>query len=277
MKVAIISNGNAFSTMMLRPVLEEQGIEVTRALLVRVPSGGGNAASRLAGLVRHTGLHYATYKALTLVVPALAKLTGAKPFLDDQCRAHGIQVRSVRSANAPESLAFLRAGEPEVLISVSCPEKFDPEVLEVPSVAAINIHWARLPAYAGVAPYFWVLRNGEPDTALTVHVMAPTLDAGPVLGRQEVDIGPDDTVLSLQMRLAQAGATSLIEAVRGLPDSLATAEPQDLTGRSYFTWPTPKDTRALHARGRKLLRLADLKGLWRAVRGPMMSRGPAHE
>lgn len=265
MRVAIISNGNAFSTMMLRPVFDDPGIEVVGAVLVRVPSGGGSSAARLAGLIRRTGISYSAYKFATLAIPALAKLRGARPFLDNICDDRGIPSKALRSANSQESLQFLRSLEPEVLVSVSVPERFDPAVLEVPRVAAINIHWAKLPAYAGVAPYFWVLRNGERETGLTVHVMEPTLDTGPVLRRRIVSIEPADSVLSLQIRLAQAGAEELVGAIRDLPASLATAEPQDLTGRSYFTWPERSDTKALHQHGRRLARRKDLQFLRRAL------------
>jgi methionyl-tRNA formyltransferase len=153
-----------------------------------------------------------------------------------------------------------------VLVSVSCPERIDVEVLRIPSVGAINIHWGLLPAYAGIAPYFWILRNGERRTGLTVHVMAPELDVGPVLRQREVEVRDDDTALSLQMRLTAAGAEQLLGALRDLPGSLERARPQDLSGRSYFSWPKPEDVRALRARGRRIARWSDYRAMLSAAR-----------
>ena len=43
-------------------------------------------------------------------------------------------------------------------------------------------------------PAFWVLRNGETTTAVTVHELAAKLDDGDILAQREVPIGPDGTV-----------------------------------------------------------------------------------
>src|SRR5439155_6003155 len=104
------------------------------------------------------------------------------------------------------------------------------------------------------APYFWVLRNEESRTGLTVHVMAPELDVGPILLQREVEILPDDTSLSVQLRLARAGGEELLAAITDLPATLAGAREQDLSGRSYYSWPSAEDVRALSARGRRLAR-----------------------
>src|SRR5205814_8173899 len=110
------------------------------------------------------------------------------------------------------------------------------------------------------------LRNGERETGVTVHVMDERLDTGPVLRRRVVPITPDDTALSLQLRLASVASEELHAAIRALPGSLAAAEPQPSGGRSYYTWPRRSDIRALRRRGRRLLRWRDLRAMWREVK-----------
>jgi methionyl-tRNA formyltransferase len=65
----------------------------------------------------------------------------------------------------------------------------------------VNVHYAPLPEYRGRANVNWAIINGEPETAITIHVMAPGLDAGNVLYQRRVPIGPDDTVGDLYARL----------------------------------------------------------------------------
>jgi folate-dependent phosphoribosylglycinamide formyltransferase PurN len=248
---------------MLRPVFDDPNVEVTAVGLVRVPAGSGGSAARLVRLARKTGVRYTAFKALSLLVPAVAaRMAGAPATLEALARRRGVAMQAFASANSEPALAFVRRGEPEVLISVSCPERLDEEVLATPSIAAINIHWGLLPKDAGIAPYFWVLRNGEPSAGLTVHVMAPEVDTGPVLRAREVPVESGDSALSLQMRLARAGAEELAVAVRALPDSLKTAAKQMGQG-SYHTWPSPADVRALRQRGRALWRQRDLQELRR--------------
>jgi hypothetical protein len=245
---------------MLRPLFFEPGIEVVGAVLVRVPPGPGGPFGTLARLARKTGVRYAFHKLGTLAVPSVLGLIERTPvFLDDLCEAKGVPHRTLPTINGERGTATLREWAPEVLISVSSPEKFDAGVLRVASVASMNLHWALLPAYAGIAPYFWVLRNGETRTGLTIHLMAPELDAGDVVLQRSIEVGPSDTSLSLQLRLMQAGAKELVSAVRELPGSLASATPQEREGRSYFSWMSAADVKALRRRGRSLAHPADYR------------------
>jgi hypothetical protein len=258
LRVALVSNGNAFSTMMLRPLFDEPGVSVVGAVLVRQPPGEGGPLRRLVRLARRTGWRYARHKFGSIAVPALVGAIDRTPvFLDQLCGRRGVAHRTLDSINGGDGLATLRAWEPDVLVSVSSPERFDPEVLRIASVASINLHWALLPRYAGIAPYFWVLRNGERETGLTIHLMVAELDAGDVLRQRTLAIAPDDTSLGLQLRLTELGAEELAAAIRGLPDSLATATPQDRDGRSYFSWMRPADVEALRRKGRSLARWSD--------------------
>ncbi|MFL5737185.1 MAG: methionyl-tRNA formyltransferase [Actinomycetota bacterium] len=271
LRVVVVSNGNAFSTTMIRPLVEDPGIDVVGALIVSLPSGRGGPLATLWRLTRRTGVRFATYKALSLAVPAIAgRRFHAPVFLRELCRSRGVPVRSVRSVNGEEAAAFLRRATPDVIVSVSTPERILPEVLAIARVAPVNVHWALLPAYGGIAPYVWVLRNGERETGVTVHVMNERLDTGPILRRRLVEITRDDTALSLQMRLASVAAEELHGAVRELPKSLETAEEQPAGGRSYYTWPRRSDVRGLRRRGRRLTRWRDLRSMWseaRALRG----------
>ena len=260
MRVAIVSNGNFFATRMLAPIFRAPDITVAGAILVRVPPGSGGRVGTVLRLARRTGLRFALHKAGSLAGPrAQGLLSPAPVFLHHLCHRHGVPYRSMRSANATPALTALRAWTPDVLISVSSPERLDPEVLEVAPMAAINLHWGLLPRYAGIAPYFWVLRNGERETGLSVHVMAPELDTGPILRQRRLRIGSGDTSLGLQLRLTEAGAKELLGAVRELPGSIARAVPQDPADRSFFSWPRRQDVRALRDRGRRLARLDDYR------------------
>jgi folate-dependent phosphoribosylglycinamide formyltransferase PurN len=263
LRVVLASNGNAFSTTMIRPLLGAPEIDVVGALIVRVPTGRGGRVATLGRLMGRTGIRFASYKAVSLTVPEIAARRFRVPvFLEDLCRERGVPVRSVRSINAEEAATLIGRLAPDVLVSVSTPERIRPEVLALASVAAVNVHWALLPAYGGIAPYFWVLRNGERETGVTVHVMSDELDAGPVLRQRRVRIEAEDTALSLQLRLASVAAEELRAAVVALPTSLDAARPQPLRGRSYFTWPHRNDVRTLRRGGRRLARWRDIRAIW---------------
>lgn len=77
----------------------------------------------------------------------------------------------------------------------------------------VNVHYAPLPEYRGRANVNWAIINGEAETAITVHIIAPGLDAGNILYQQRVPIGADDTVADLYVKLNEVQRDVLGETV----------------------------------------------------------------
>jgi methionyl-tRNA formyltransferase len=104
----------------------------------------------------------------------------------------------------------------------------------------VNVHYAPLPRYRGRANVNWAIINGEPETAITIHVMAPGLDAGNILYQQRVPIGPDDTVGDLYTKLNDVQGQVLGETIaRHLAGY--EGEPQDETAATYGCTRVPGD------------------------------------
>jgi methionyl-tRNA formyltransferase len=104
----------------------------------------------------------------------------------------------------------------------------------------VNVHYAPLPQYRGRANVNWAIINGERETAISVHVMAPGLDAGNVLHQQRVPIGPDDTVGDLYERLNEVQREVLGDVVARHLDGYEGA-PQDESGATYGCTRVPDD------------------------------------
>ncbi len=95
----------------------------------------------------------------------------------------------------------------------------------------INVHYAPLPRYRGRASVNWAIINGEPTTAITIHLVDTGLDSGNILYQKEIPISRQDTVTDLYQRLNSIQEQHLGEAVlrvsngwTGIPqdDALAT-------------------------------------------------------
>src|SRR5574338_119042 len=67
-----------------------------------------------------------------------------------------------------------------------------PDVLE--AYAATAPDPALLPRHRGINAMHWAIRQGEPETGLSIFWVDAGIDTGPVLLRKTVAIGPDDTV-----------------------------------------------------------------------------------
>jgi methionyl-tRNA formyltransferase len=159
----------------------------------------------------------------------------------ERARQYGIPVMTPVDPNLPEAVERVRASAPDILFSFYYRCMLGRELLALPRLGAWNMHGSLLPKYRGRAPVNWAILHGERETGATLHEMVAKPDAGRIVDRERVPIGPNDVAREVLERVAVAAATVL---ARSLPDLLAgTAKlvPQELAGSSYFGGRRPED------------------------------------
>ncbi len=77
-----------------------------------------------------------------------------------------------------------------------------------------------IPALRGLHVVKQALELGLPVTGSTVHYVIPEVDAGPVIGRAEVTIQPDDNEETLHERLKIQEHRLVVDAVRSIAPTL---------------------------------------------------------
>ena len=97
----------------------------------------------------------------------------------------------------------VRALRPDAIVVMAYGQILPREVLEIPSVACLNLHASLLPRWRGAAPTQAAIAAGDRETGITAMYMAEELDTGDMLLQRKVDILPTDTGGSLHDRLAQ--------------------------------------------------------------------------
>ena len=73
---------------------------------------------------------------------------------------------------------------------------FRASTIESVRLGCLNFHTAA-PVYPGSGGVNWVLYNGDPTSAITVHELTTTVDAGPILQVDEFERAGADTVADL--------------------------------------------------------------------------------
>jgi methionyl-tRNA formyltransferase len=185
---------------------------------------------------------------------AIHRLTPAGSYhsVKSIARAEGLPLLTPRDVNSPEFLDALRGLAPDLIVSVSCPQIFREELLRLPSRGCINVHSARLPKYRGVLPTFWALAQGERETGVTVHFMAPGIDDGGIIVQAGVPIEPQDTLHSLMTKCKQVAADLVVETVGRFRDGEVASLPNPVSAGSYFSFPERQDVAGFRALGRAL-------------------------
>jgi len=166
-------------------------------------------------------------------------------------RAFQIPFRRVARLNTAAFHKILDEFQPDLLVSLSCPQIINKKIRDRLPKGCINVHSSCLPKYRGLMPAFWVLRNGEARTAVTVHDVEAKLDDGDILIQREVEIAPEETWDSLVRKTKGIGAEALVEAVRRIESGTVTRRPNVQDQATYFSFPAAADRRAFLAQGRR--------------------------
>jgi methionyl-tRNA formyltransferase len=148
------------------------------------------------------------------------------------------EVQTVRSGAGFDRLAD---AAPDVLAVVAYGEVLPPSVLELPTIAPVNLHFSLLPALRGASPVQTALLLGLDHTGVTTIRMDRGLDTGPILLQREAAIRPEDDAGTLGPRLATAGAVVLVETIEMLAAGEVAPRPQDERLATYAPKLGPDD------------------------------------
>lgn len=267
-RTVLITNANLLSLLSLGDFLLRWQNELAAVFVTtRLPGQRSNLAG-LWRMWRRSGWQYTHFKLLTnRLLPMRLRRAG----LPGDLRAFVARLErppaciEAPDINDPAMIERVRSFEPDILLSFSATTRFCDALIQVPRRVAINAHYALLPGYAGLSPYFWYLRNGEPECGVTLHVIEPRLDAGPIIEQRRFSLAGLRTVLGVLLEQT-ACVSPMLDAFYSGRTHESQARPQDLSRRSYYRHPTRADVRALRARGCRFYDAADLAAVAARVR-----------
>lgn len=139
---------------------------------------------------------------------------------------HELTVYQPLSVKDEDVIEEIRALRPELLVVVAYGKILPKALLEIPTVAAINVHSSLLPRYRGAAPINWAILCGDEVTGVSVQHIGEALDAGDIVVSKETPIDPEEDALQLYTRLSALGAEALSEAVSAFAAGTAERTPQ---------------------------------------------------
>lgn len=148
-------------------------------------------------------------------------------------RALGLGVQEPASLKDADEHGRLRELEPDAIAVVAYGQILPPEVLDIPRLGCVNLHFSLLPKWRGAAPVERALIAGERLTGVTTMLMDAGLDTGPILLQERDHVAPEDTGGAVLERLAALGAALLVRTLAGLEGGTVTPKPQPDISASY--------------------------------------------
>ena len=166
-------------------------------------------------------------------------------------RSHGLKViQTCRSINDKKCLSDIRKLTPDLLISITGNQIFKKPLLDIPPLGTLNLHTALLPKYRGLMPSFWVLKNEEKETGVSVFFVDEGIDSGPIIVQKKINI-ENMTQWELIRATKFLGVEAIIEALKLINSNKYSTIENDDNDSTYFSFPTRKDVVEFKKKGKK--------------------------
>lgn len=208
--------------------------------------------------LRGAGPGILPYLVVNHLLPPVGSALRRPRRLSGLCAARGI--RTLRLGGEAGMQDALRETRADLLVSFHLDRILSPAVLAVPARGGINVHPSLLPRHRGPIPGFHGL--AEAATGVSVHALAPRIDAGGIWAQREVQL-PAGTSASRAARALHLAALPLLDEVLDRIEAGEEAPPPP-EALPYRGWPNAAERRRT---GVKLLGRGDIGTAWRAPAG----------
>ena len=131
------------------------------------------------------------------------------------------------NVNTDQIISLVGQMRPDIFVVIAFGQKIGEDFISIAPHRAINVHGSLLPAYRGAAPVNRAVMNGDKETGVTIITLAQRMDAGEMLGKASIMIGPEDTAEIVHDKLAGISAPLLLETLDQIESGKAVYEKQD--------------------------------------------------
>jgi methionyl-tRNA formyltransferase len=132
-----------------------------------------------------------------------------------------------------EELSLIKNLSPDLIVVMAYGQILPRALLQMPSLACLNLHASLLPRHRGAAPIQAAILAGDQVTGITVMYMSEGLDTGDILLTRPIQIRRRETAGSLHDRLAKLGPEALATGLDLILSPEAPRIPQDESRASY--------------------------------------------
>lgn len=159
-------------------------------------------------------------------------------------------IRLEKRINHKKSISLINSYTPDLLISIAGNQIFKKPIIELAPKGCLNLHTSLLPKYRGLMPTFWVLKNNEKETGVSVFFVDEGIDSGPIIVQKRVEIG-NKTQAELITLTKKLGMDAIIEAIDKIEKDTVELIPNPVEDMTYYSKPKKEDVKEFLRRGKK--------------------------
>ena len=139
-----------------------------------------------------------------------------------------------KSANSQEFKKEILKLNADLILTGTWKEKLSKEIIDLPTIASVNVHPSYLPKYRGPNPYLQTILNREHKSGLTFHLLNEEYDKGAILSQKEIKIYLNDTAKELKERTVFQARLMVAELVKKLEFGLVIPVQQNEDNATYY-------------------------------------------
>ena len=146
---------------------------------------------------------------------------------------HNLNTFTPENINNLEFINKIKNFEIDFLIIVAYGKIINERILKLPKFFSLNIHASILPKWRGAAPIQRSILNGDNETGISIIVVEPKLDSGPIVLSKKIKINRNDNTGFLYKKLSTLGSKLILEAISNISKNNYTLIKQDEAKSSY--------------------------------------------
>lgn len=236
----------------------------------RPSSGGlvGQVRRHLArsgpGFLPYLAVNFGLPDLLRPLAPVTQALSGTRDApeatpLKALCARLNIPTLTVDDVNGSEVAQAFRAHVPDLILTYHFDQILSAETIALARLGGINGHPGLLPRHRGPVPTIHALSDGPDTFGMTLHRLAPAIDAGAILAQEPVPLPADVTATRASVLLHAHGIAMLEGVLDAVAERGALPEGRLVPTLPYCPFPDGAMLRDLRRRGRKLTDRHDLR------------------
>lgn len=150
-----------------------------------------------------------------------------------------INVKTISdSINSKENIELVRSLNADLILIIAGNQIIKKDILKSTKFGIFNVHSSLLPEYKGLMPTFWVLKNEEDKTGVTLYKLTEGIDDGPIIANKEFKIPKNFDQSRLVKKLKILANDLIVESLHLIKNSNIYTQP---TTGSYYKFPTKID------------------------------------
>lgn len=164
---------------------------------------------------------------------------------------NGVKVIELQgNINSDKNVNLIKHDKPDLLISILGNQIFKKQIFDLATKGCLNLHTALLPKYRGLMPTFWVLKNRELKTGVSVFLVDEGIDSGPIVVQKECMIN-NKSQAELIKETKMLGMQAIIEAIEKIHQDTFDLISNPKEEATYFSFPTREDVKQFKSVGKK--------------------------